>query len=452
MVERISLYEQVVLLVVLPILDWCRHSYWLTALPLHFLDQGWDIMHLSFLDLGSAILRMLLAAVISRAGDWPAVVADFLTVAASIPSAFSPSSRTAVYVGVVGSNTSFTPQVQRTLIFQKYAADVVGYRRALRIITVCEVIGYSLGSALAGLLYEFTGWRGCACLQSGISFGQGALLLSLPAFWESCGRRNPSKQLETPSVEASEQEQAAHPENRVGIEQGVSSAGPAASKKHACKFFVPVALLLIAEMTNIMAYAFEWKIFALYFSDIYAWPAVYIGLGQAAGDLLAALLLIWLALRGTVHTSALLAFAGRFTQMPFNVSALFLIQTCVCISFVLPYFELAVAGQVLIGTVYVLATEALQETLAVYGKNNAPLYRQITFLHNLMYNIATLVAAAAGVPLYAVDSRLPMLVAACILFPAGLVFTIYFSCKLSQLPAGIFGGLGALEAQLEATH
>ena len=47
-----------------------------------------------------------------------------------------------------------------------------------------------------------------------------------------------------------------------------------------------------------------------------------------------------------------------FLPLPFNVSALLALQAAVCVAFVLPYFPLAVGAQVVIGTVYVLVSQA----------------------------------------------------------------------------------------------
>ena len=106
----------------------------------------------------------------------------------------------------------------------------------------------------------------------------------------------------------------------------------------------------------------------------------------------------------------------------------------------------------LIGTVFVLASQALQEALALYSRGSALLYRKIAFLHNIVYNVAVLVAAALAVPLYTTWRQLPMIVAAALLVPVVSAFTAFYVLRLRALPTGIFGGLEAGERELAARH
>ena len=133
------------------------------------------------------------------------------------------------------------------------------------------------------------------------------------------------------------------------------------------------------------------------------------------------------------------------------MSALLLAELLVCALFVAPIFEVAVAGQVLLGTTFVLTSQALQEMLALYAEADESLYRRLAFYHQVVYTLSCLLSAACAVPLYLVNPRLPMLLTGALIVPIDLVFTLYYARRLSASPAGRFGGLAAAGAALVST-
>ena len=230
---------------------------------------------------------------------------------------------------------------------------------------------------------------------------------------------------------------------------------------------------------------------------MYDWEPVWIGVGQGAGDLIAAFLLLGLALRQgcsvaaeekppprilscclplPLNISALLAFqaSGEELRLPsHNLPSLVhyhkstpgarrkpsilleshtLImptrQIVLIVLFVLPNFGLAVTGQVLIGTSYVLSSQALQEALAIYAAGHEALYRQLAFLNAFVYNGGTLVGSFTSLVLYSASPRLPMYIAAALLFPATCAFTAYFCRRLRWAGTGIHDGLAKMEMVL----
>ena len=108
-------YESLVLLVVLPVCDWARHSYWLTALPLHFLEEGWSVLHLPALDVAFALERMLMAAAIARIGDWPPAPLNLLVAASTVPMVVFPDSAAAVYTSYFAWAPAFVAMIRARL-------------------------------------------------------------------------------------------------------------------------------------------------------------------------------------------------------------------------------------------------------------------------------------------------------------------------------------------------
>jgi len=339
----------------------------------------------------------------------------------------------------------FTPQVFKTLAFRRYGDEHARYRRALRCITVSEVFGYSLASFLAGTLFQFSGWRGCAALQLACSASTVILLGSLPVFWEVAREvygRSPAR--DGVSAHDREAEVKAGPVHRSARSRSLLWLPPSIR--------TPVVLVLMMQCINVMSYSFEWKIFALFFQEVYDWEPVWIGVGQGAGDLIAAFLLLGLALRQGCSVAAEEKPPPRILScclpLPLNISALLAFQIVLIVLFVLPNFGLAVTGQVLIGTSYVLSSQALQEALAIYAAGHEALYRQLAFLNAFVYNGGTLVGSFTSLVLYSASPRLPMYIAAALLFPATCAFTAYFCRRLRWAGTGIHDGLAKMEMVL----
>ena len=180
-----SCFESILLLGVLPMLDQARHSYWLTAFPLHLLANNWSRMHLSALLAAGMVIRIGVAATVARRGDWLMAPLQAVAAVASIPMLLAPNTAGAVYLGLIVSSSVFTPAGYRGLAFRRFGTEVSVYRRALRTMTCSEVFGYSLGSLVAGAIFDHGGWVACAVLQMAMAGGQASLLLLLPVFHEA---------------------------------------------------------------------------------------------------------------------------------------------------------------------------------------------------------------------------------------------------------------------------
>eukprot|EP00293_Proteomonas_sulcata_P020132 CAMPEP_0184314816 /NCGR_PEP_ID=MMETSP1049-20130417/77375_1 /TAXON_ID=77928 /ORGANISM="Proteomonas sulcata, Strain CCMP704" /LENGTH=145 /DNA_ID=CAMNT_0026632951 /DNA_START=57 /DNA_END=494 /DNA_ORIENTATION=+ len=69
-------------------------------------------------------------------------------------------------------------------------------------------------------------------------------------------------------------------------------------------------------------------------------------------------------------------------------------------------FEVAVAGQVAMGSAYVLSVELLSSMLLVYGRGQAALYRSLLFKREICFNVG-IALAAVSVLVYDIDKTLP---------------------------------------------
>jgi hypothetical protein len=90
----------VLLIVLLPILDYNRLLYIYSCLPLHFVDMEWSLWSLTALLFLSALIRNLVAFLIERSGDWVAVPMLAAVAIASAGMAVLPNSYVAVFIAM----------------------------------------------------------------------------------------------------------------------------------------------------------------------------------------------------------------------------------------------------------------------------------------------------------------------------------------------------------------
>ena len=144
----------IALICILPALDVVKMAYIYTAVPLHFVDQGWPLVELGVLLSLCYVPRLLASFATAQLGDWLGVPCTALGVAASVIMFLMPFNRTAVFIGCLGCSMAVMNQAHRGLIFRRFGADEDQLRRAMRTFTFFDVVGYSLGALLGGVLYD----------------------------------------------------------------------------------------------------------------------------------------------------------------------------------------------------------------------------------------------------------------------------------------------------------
>jgi len=92
--------ESVLLIVLLPILDYNRLLYIYSCLPLHFVDLEWSLWSLTALLFLSALVRNLVAYLIERSGDRVAIPMLVVVAITSAGMAFRPYSYVSVFIAM----------------------------------------------------------------------------------------------------------------------------------------------------------------------------------------------------------------------------------------------------------------------------------------------------------------------------------------------------------------
>ena len=113
-------------------------------------------------------------------------------------------------------------------------------------------------------------------------------------------------------------------------------------------------------------------------------------------------------------------------------------------------FGLSLAGQVFMGTAFVLHEQAVKEALLVFVHGNVDHYRVLVFWQFLATVVPPLYTGAPSLAAYEHIGQTSAFYAVAALGSAyALAFTGYFMRRLRRAPSGLCGGLAAAEASSE---
>ena len=172
--------QSLVLLTVLPFCNICGFLWIYTALPLHFLYSGWALWKLSTLLTVAYIPRVAMTTVTAHVGDWICVPVSATAAVLNLNLLLHPESLAAVWAAVTATCAALNPPAYRSLV---YARFLVGpkeqLRRALRIFTLADTLGYACAPFLGGLLYDGGGLRAGAGFATATCAVGGLLPLGL---------------------------------------------------------------------------------------------------------------------------------------------------------------------------------------------------------------------------------------------------------------------------------
>jgi len=230
----------------------------------------------------------------------------------------------------------------------------------------------------------------------------------------------------------------------------------------------PIYLLPFIIAVSNFAYAVEWNLFAVYFSDQYEWQASLSGFAQMAGDALGALILYFFrgygstaasekgnttkatpdhpeSLNQTRRGSISVYILKSLLRPPFNLGSCIAIFGILFVLFTVPTFVVVTVAQVAMGTIYVLIQTGVNELSVLYSFGNSTLFGNIAVRTNQAYNLGCVVAGLTSYVAYKnvgpetwFLSVAAVLVFACIVFFSGFIQRI---CEL-QAQNNLFDSAG----------
>jgi hypothetical protein len=432
------------LLIVLPFLNMSMTAATYTFLPLHFLDTpGFSLSALGLIFMFGNASRLLTATVITRYGDWCillflvplAVIHAWLLMsdASDMPATF------ATFVMLYASNSILSLQ---GLVHQTFsnggggedtgkvaAGEEPELKRALRVFTVSETTGYATATLLGGLLYDYGGFELCIYTQFGFVVAQIVVFACLPAVHTSMAKscrpgRHRGAEVQT-NGDRDDNDDDNDNDNVILVD------GVRFTPDEIYDSIRPFVWMTLAfHFWNLLTYATEWALFAVFFRQQYNWSSSWTGAGQMSGDLLAAsVLLVSVAACGSKSNSSkdetaktikdapekyapetpnnpqaqgarIGGCCHSFVSAPYNVFLLAITIGGLNLLMAAPNFVCSVVAQVLMGTVYVFGIQAVNEIISVLTRGSHSLYRRIMYIARILWDVAVSVTGLVALIVY----------------------------------------------------
>ena len=117
-----------------------------------------------------------------------------------------------------------------------------------------------------------------------------------------------------------------------------------------------------------------------------------------------------------------------FLQNPHGLTVVFAFFALCHLLLAQPIFGVAVAGQVAMGSCYVLSVELVTSMLVVYGRDIPDLHRWLLFVHEVVFNLGVSTSAVIIIA-YDFDKTLPFYACACVSFCWAVVTLVFFSSR-----------------------
>ena len=443
-------FQSLILLVLMPFCNICAFLWCYTALPLHFLDAKWPIFQLSLLFFFIYLPRVFVQLLTRRVGDWICVPISLLAVVSNIILFLYPNSLTAVWISLSCTCSALNPTSYRGMLHSRFAASGDWQmKRALRIYTFSDTLGYACAPFIGGILYDNGQLRACALFAIILtSIGTLAPLI-LKGWWKSfatvktCGKRVVNVH-EQKSIESKSKETQTKTETE--IETAIFPT-------------IPVAVVMLAVYTNICTYAVEWCLYAIYFRLQYGWSGAWCGFAQMIGDLLGAGCLTlstmacisnMTAKNGCCKHNKLPSFFRAIIKPPFSICFLSLCHGALMVMLAQSNFVVALCGQIIMGTVYVFYEQSLQEMLLIYSFGNGKLYRKLLSIHYLVFTAGCALCSPISYGLYALDGfALAFYATGTFVSVVGIGIAVYFAVRLNSTNSGVFGDFAEAEKELQ---
>lgn len=275
--------------------------------------------------------------------------------------------------------------------------------------TLSQTIGYAISPFIGGLLYDAGGWNLSAKFQLVLLIVDTLMLFTNSVVWAKF------RLWLQPKAQKSETSA------RVG---GI----PAHLR-------LPAILIAATSGVSIFSYNVEWILFAVYFRQEFGWESTWLGgAAQMSGDIVAAIILVVAAKlqpKESISTKVnSVSCCARLFAHPYRITYLMLAWSTLHVLLASPYFPVAVAAQVLMGTVHVFVVQYVVELNTLYSDGNTQLFLQLTSLSSFAYSVFV-ATTGLTMPVYeGVGRQVPFYLAAGVAIVFAIVYTVLFARRV----------------------
>ena len=364
------------MLVLIPFFCMILAAYQFSCLPLEMEARGWPLLRLGLAQSAGMGCRIMIPLVAVRFVP----LERLLLPLAAFPLATGmlclawPQSQPLLLANVFAlllMPSRSAQQAAAVLVWPRERAQALGLFEAV------YTIGYCLSSLWGSSLYTLGeavgvgGWSLCVRVQVAVLALVVAAQLTVPML-RPCRARGWCTDTGAGAGAAG----AGAGAKEGGAGGGSANARPARGHdSHGAVRRALVVFLCFSSTVHVFAYGCEWCVFLLYFSSEFRMSTLQIGVAQMAGDVGGALLLLGLVQRQQRQRQRQRQHQRRsegrsraqLHRLAVGMSALGLMYALCFVAFASPVRWLAVSGQVLMGTCYVLlmqGTNLLTEWLA----------------------------------------------------------------------------------------
>eukprot|EP00746_Dinoflagellata_sp_MGD_P017495 gnl/MRDRNA2_/MRDRNA2_140182_c0_seq1.p1 gnl/MRDRNA2_/MRDRNA2_140182_c0~~gnl/MRDRNA2_/MRDRNA2_140182_c0_seq1.p1 ORF type:complete len:635 (-),score=74.44 gnl/MRDRNA2_/MRDRNA2_140182_c0_seq1:287-2191(-) len=437
--------SNIALVCVLPWLVFCIWGFSYSSIALHYRANGWPIWRLSIIALNGNLLRPIVNALIGQVGAWIAAPLGLIALVSIVPAFIWPDSELMVSIQLFMAYFIYLELALQTVCFSQFAHSKDLLKQASRLQTLGGTTGLAMSPFIGGLVYDFWGWKGCVAMHL---IAQGLLTLGFctgPGFWKdwqkwkqsrSATPKEPSTQVATPV------------QKREGfITKSVNSAFPVMLIPRSVRW--PCLAVAFAVGVNSYSYQCEWSTYALYFREEHNWSsAMWAGICQMSGDMFGAVILTVAARmkssKGHAEDSNRQTQSGcALFSKPYHIAWLLVAWLVLNLGLTMHSLKIAVASQVLMGTVYVFFMQWSNEMNMLYAFGDSDAYVKLRTMSLFLYTTFTALGAGLALLLYENVGRLsPFYVTAVMCF---IVLVFYLMIFLPR--AGCGGDLEHIEQE-----
>lgn len=373
-------------LIILPILNGWRLVHYFAALPLHYLARGWPLTSFGLTVAISAVVRSFFTSpMYGKNGPWFVVLVTLFHLCLSAPMVIWPSSFVAVTAGIFGCSALHFLYAYQTLTFSRFE-DEHSRNLASRVTTLADTVGCGTAPLLSGVLYDVGGWRLCAIFQLACIITELVLLLSSSVIRADFHRWR-CEQQKKKEVAVVPLAQEVSEDNSLLDDSQHSSCGCLNLPR---AIVLPAVLITMWNGLNIFVYVIEWSVFAVYFRQVHNWTSAWwAGAAQMSGDVTGAFIL--LAVNNLKKDHEPDANGGcvllRLFRPPYHLSLLQLSWVTCHFLMASDTFAVAVAAQVVMGTVFVFMSQFLMELSHLYSGGNFEVFLRMQSLSSTVFGM-----------------------------------------------------------------
>lgn len=365
-----SKWHILVVLCILPVVQMLMSLYMYSCLPLYMVEQNLDLLNLGLCSGLALFTRTLLPVIAVKFVALEKLMVPTLALALTtgILSCIYPASATLLYLNTYCVMLLPSRSVLQAAGVKVWCSHPV---KALRLYEVFYTLGYCMSSLWGATIYTLGGWQLCLLCQIVVLATSLVLALTVSVlrpvqgdFSRASTEKMPKSLPQTPDTDVNKSPTSTNQEDKVDSHE---------HRAEERQWWYLAFFICVGSALAIFAYASEWSIYLVYLTDRFDAGVLTIGIGQMSGDVGGASILMLSMVTGkrlACTTANKRACRCRIFVLPWSMVWLGALYALTYIMFLSHMMVVAIAGQVLMGTMYVLLQQGCSELVEWCSRNS----------------------------------------------------------------------------------